>query len=283
MTAITSCTPEENDDVKPSMTFSPDGAGITADKTVAVNAPLLFKVSAIQNQTTKKNLQSLRVQSFMNNTAVKDTLVTINDDSYLGSFNFNAPSTSSTEEKYTFTLTDKAGETTIKTINITTQAGPSAINSYSAKLLGGQSNPTNGSYFNATTGAVLAQLAANAAPASVDFIFAYGTTNEYYIGAPSNGDIQTSFSTANPSLSSWSTKNLTTFTTTTITGAEFDAMTDDSSFPTVGSDTKVNMLAGGDVFAFRTAGGKVGLVKVNSTSGTIAADREIDIDVKVQQ
>ena len=60
-------------------------------------------------------------------------------------------------------------------------------------------------------------------------------------------------------------------------------MTDDSSFPTVGSDTKVNMLAGGDVFAFRTAGGKVGLVKVNSTSGTIAADREIDIDVKVQQ
>lgn len=278
--AITSCTPEETEDVKPSMTFSTDGAAINADKTVTPGSPLLFKISAIQNQTTKKNLQSLRIQSFKDNTPNIDTTVTINADSYLGSFNFNASEDSPKEEKFTFTLTDKASEKVVKSIVITTQTPGSTINSYNAKLLAGQDNPNYGSYFSVATGSVLKMLAANTTPASVDFVFAYGTTNKYYIGAPSNSDMLLS----HPNMVGWGTKNATTFETTSITVAEFDAMINDADFPaTVGTDTKVNELAAGNVFAFKTLTGKIGLVKVNDTMGSAAASRAIDIDVKVQQ
>lgn len=124
LSTLTSCNPTENDDVKPTLGFIAEAASITADKTVAVKAPLLFKVSGAVNPNTKKNLQSLKIQSFKNNSPVIDTLVSINSDSFLGSFTFNADSSYSVEEKFTFTLLDKGGQTTIKSFVITTEVAP---------------------------------------------------------------------------------------------------------------------------------------------------------------
>lgn len=288
ISALTSCDPEPQTDVLPSMIFSTDGAAIANSTTVDTLAPLLFKISANENPNTKKNLQTLRVQSFKNNAPVKDTLVTINDDSFLGSFNFNADTSFSVAEKFIFTLIDREGEKAIKEIIITTKDAPvvvdptgDPINSYSAKLLGGQSNPNEGSFFDAHTGTVLNTAGAITASATIDFIFAYGTMNQYYIGAPSDADIQTSHGTI---AATWSTLNTTTFSPSSMTVADFDAMIDDRDFPTsTGVETKINMLGAGDVFSFLTVDGKFGMVKVNSVDGTVAGNRAIDIDVKVQQ
>ena len=152
MSAISSCTPDANTDVLPSMTFSTDGAAIADNATVTKGGALLFKISSIENASTKKNLQSLRVQSFTNNTAVKDTTITINSTSHLVSLNYNAVDIYSTEEKFTFTLTDKAGEVATKSITITTEDSPivvvtgDPITTYTATMLGAQSNPTLGSF-----------------------------------------------------------------------------------------------------------------------------------------
>ncbi len=118
--------------------------------------------------------------------------------------------------------------------------------------------------------------------AKVDFIFAYGSTSHYYIGAPSNSDIAISHT----SIANWTTKNATVIAITSVTATQFDAITDDVAIVAATaniSGTKANDLSSGNVFAFITVDGKKGLVKVVSTEGTIGADRKITLEVKVQQ
>ena len=78
MSALTSCNPDgDGDDVDPTLGFIAEASSVTADKTVAINEPLLFKVSGDVNPNTKKNLQTIRVQSFQNNSEKTDTSYTI--------------------------------------------------------------------------------------------------------------------------------------------------------------------------------------------------------------
>lgn len=282
MTAIVSCTPE-TDDVKPTLGFIAEGASITADKTVDPLTPLLFKVSGAENPNTKKALQSIRVQSFIDNTPNVDTTVTINDDSYLGSFNYNATSFYSKEEKFTFTLTDKAGETATKTFIITTTEAAGNIKTFTnVILLGAQSN-ANGSYLDAYTADIYTSANYLANAASIDMIYFYGSTNLATLAAPS--DVTVNGTGSNLALAvGMSPQNDTKFMTTTITTAEFDAMADDSSFPTITSgagDSKANDLALNDVIAFETADGKKGLIKV--TEIVVNANGTLKIDVKIQE
>lgn len=121
MTFISSCTPDEKTDVKPTISFSSNGAGITGDVTVAPSAPLAFIVSAGENPSTKKNLKDIRVQSWKDNTPNIDTTITINAPTYANTFNFNARIQNSKTEKFTFTVTDKAGESVAKSFTITTE------------------------------------------------------------------------------------------------------------------------------------------------------------------
>lgn len=284
MTAISSCTPEENDDVKPSMTFSSDGAGIIGDVTKLAGEALLFKVSSIENPTTKKNLKTLRVQSFTNNTPNIDTTVNINGTSSLNSFNYNAPA--SGEEKFTFTLTDAAGETAVKIINVTVVAPAGPITSITnVILLGAQSNLTDGSFLDAHTGDVYKQTQAISNSAAIDMIYFYGTNttlnNNATLAAPNDATVNGTSGNLSMAVG-MNPQNATKFTTTSITTAEFDAMTDDSSFPaTVTADSKANNLAANDVIAFQTADGKVGLIKVKTITG--AAAGSMTIDLKIQE
>lgn len=286
MSALSSCTPEENDDVAPTLGFLAEASSITADATVAVDAPLLFKVTGASNPTTKKNLQSLRVQSFMNNTAMIDTTVTINDDSYLGSFNYNATSTYSTEEKFTFTLTDKAGETAIKSFTITTEAAPAVGSPVTEHtnviILGAQSNSTNGSYLDAHTGDVYLQSQAIPNSAAIDMIYYFGSTNSATLAGPTDATVNGG--TGNLAMAvGMNPQNDTKFSTTGFTATEFDAMDSDLEFPSdVSSDTKATMLATGDVIAFKTADGKIGLIKIKTISAQ-TANSTMTIDVKIQQ
>lgn len=291
MTTISSCTPEENDDVKPSMTFSADNGGIIADKTVDQEDALLFKISAIQNPNTKKNLQSLTIKSFKDNLPNIDTTVTINAESYLGTFNFTATNEPVKEEKFTFTLTDKAGETETKTITITTTAGivPNPISSHiDVIMLGAQSNLDYGSYLDAHEGTVYEMTPAIASPEKIDMIYFYGQNatlnNNATLASPT--DVTVNGTSGNLALATGlTTKNKTIFEATDITVAEFDAMEDDRDFPTSVTDvTKANNLANNDVIAFKTFDGKIGLIKIKAITITGASSSStMTIDVKIQK
>ncbi|MGB1315522.1 MAG: hypothetical protein ACPG4Y_05845 [Chitinophagales bacterium] len=284
MTTITSCNPEPDTDVLPTLGFISEASSITADATVDTLTPLLFKVTAKQNPNTKKALQSLRVQSFMDNSPVKDTTVTINDDDFLGSFNYDATITPSKEEKFIFTLTDKAGETVDKTITITTNerpavVAPTPVVEYTARLLGGQANSTEGSFYDAHTGTVKLVSDANSSESTIDLIFAYEVGNQFFMGAPSNSDIQASHT----NVASWTTQNVTFIEESTLTVAEFDAIENVEDLPAVTSTaTKIDFLLTDKIFSFETTDGKTGIVKVNSTTGSGGANTAIDIDVKIQ-
>ena len=286
ITSITSCNPTA-DDVKPSMVFSTDGAAIAASETVAINTPLLFKISAVENPSTKKKLKTLRIQSWKNNTPNVDSLVTIADDSFLGSFNFNADSTYSLEEKFIFTLTDKAGETATKTIIITTENAPvvtgDAITKYSATILGAQSNSTLGSFLDLHTGDVYLTASANANSADIDLIYYYGSSNEASFAAPT--DVTVNGGAGNFSLATGlTTQNETIFAVnTTVDFAQMVSDNDDRDFPTAiaGSATLSNTMAVGDVIQFLTEDAKMGFIKV--TNIVTGGAGEINIDVIIQQ
>lgn len=224
-----------------------------------------------------------------NGASVKSDAGTLEGTSYSYKYNWVIPTGAADGETYTVQITvtdDNKDEaltvTETKTITVDIPVTAGNITTYSAKLLGGQSNPSTGSFFNSTNGSVLTSAQADAASASVDFIFAYGTTNLNYIAAPNDADIALSHS----NVGAWSTKNATKFKTTTLTASQFTALTDDATIVSEASGasaTKVNALAVGQVFSFTTAAGKKGLVHVSAIGGTMASDRSITIDVKVQQ
>ena len=289
ITSITSCTPT-TDDVNPSMTFSTDGAAIAASKTVAIGAPLLFKISSIENPNTKKNLKTLRVQSWKNNTPNIDTVVNINATSHLDAFNFNADTIYTLEEKFTFTLTDKAGETATKTIIITTENAPiitgDAITHYTATILGAQTNLSLGSFLNIHTGDVHLTAAANASSADIDLLYYYGSTNSASFAAPS--DVSVNGGAGNLTLATGLTnQNATIFhTSTTVSSADFDAMVttnDDRDFEESisGSSTLETDLAVGDIVQFLTHDAKFGYIKITDLNSGTTGD--ITIEVIIQQ
>ncbi len=284
MTFITSCTPDENTDVKPTISFSSNGAGITGDVTVAPGAPLAFIVSAGENPNTKKNLKEIRVQSWKDNTPNIDTTMTINAPTYANTFNFNARSEYSKTEKFTFTVTDKAGESVAKSFTVTTEDEPvnaNPITTYTATLLGAQTNATLGSYLNLHDGMVYKQAAANTNSADVDLIYYYGATNQASFASPT--DVTVNGGSGNLSMATgFTTNNETIFASSAVTSSEFDAMTDDANFPaSISGSTLANTLGTSDVIEFITHDGKIGLIKV--TGLNTGATGDITISVKIQQ
>ena len=163
------------------------------------------------------------------------------------------------------------------------------VNSYSAKMMGGQNNATLGSFLATDNGEVITSSAAGASTAvqaRVDLVYFFGTTNQASMGAP-NDSIVAIAHNGSTSLSTWTTKNATKFVKTSITPADFIASDNDSLVKTIDAATistsMVNTLAAGNVVAFKTASGKLGLFHVQSIDGTTGSDRSITINVKVQQ
>ncbi len=163
-----------------------------------------------------------------------------------------------------------------------------SINYYSAELLGGQNNATVGSFYSTSLGTVINDATASASStvqSTIDFVYFYGTTNGASIGAPSDATVATAH-TGSTSLPSWTVKNSTKFYITAITPAVFDAAMNDSLIRTVDSTQVTTSLAAaltvGKVVAFKTVAGKKGLFHVSAIGGTTGTDRNITLDVMVQ-
>jgi len=179
------------------------------------------------------------------------------------------------------TVTDDDDKTVSSTLSVSLDAG---VSSYSAKLLGGQDNASSGSFLATSTGTVYLQADAKANSGLVDILYFYGASNEATLAAPSDADAATIFNNGTTGLQTWTTKNATSFKTTTLALADFTALnmaTGAESAYNAGTSvsTKANKLASGKVVAFKTAAGKYGLVYVSAL--TTGATGSITLDVKV--
>jgi hypothetical protein len=189
-------------------------------------------------------------------------------------------------EVYSFTVTDKNGETAGTSVTITTAAS-AATTTQSGMLLGAVSN-TNGSFYSTSgPGGVYKESAVTASTAYqniVDFAYFYTTTGGASIGSVDDASVSGSTG-AYPNSGKWTNRNTTYLGMSTYTASDFDNITADKIAAIVVPTSKmVNSLGVGSVIAFQNKFGKKGLIKVTGLNSTgTGASGDITITVKVQQ
>jgi hypothetical protein len=211
---------------------------------------------------------------------------TIPNDNYKDSVSLEAPSNEGVYI-YEFIVTDKNDLTASESFTITVEQTGSPIKSWTSTL--GAHQAAAGSSFASITGVVYQMNDAKTNSTLIDFLYYYGANNLATLAAPDDADAATVFNNVNNGLSTWSTRNSTRFNITSLTAANFDAITDDLlliSHATGAADTDENQLAVGNVIAFvtdadKTGGSKMGLIKI--TSITTGATGSMGISVKVQE
>ena len=181
-------------------------------------------------------------------------------------------------ETYAVTVTDKNGQTATTSFKLTV-IGAGMISTQTSKLVGAQSNLNAGSFYAASTGTVYKEGDAKTNSSLVDFVYYYGQNNLATLASLDDASTASVFS----STSTWSPKNATKLTLSSMSTADFDAITDDSkiALQTTPSTSLVTKLATGSIVAFETAAHKKGLIKIGTINGTTAGD--MTITVKVQQ
>lgn len=278
--SFTSCE-EDGDPVPPTLTFA-GGDYTDADATVEPGATVMFSWTA---QSGDAKLDKFTIK--LGNAWVVDSdnyewngeedPANWDNDTYVGSASF-AAGADGDEHVFTFTVTDKDGETAEKVITITVEGSGNPISTYTAKLMGAQSNATYGSFLDAETGTVYLLADARANASAVDVFYYFGSSNEASFAALDDTDAN-EFSIISDA--AWTTRNSTKFVTTSVTAADFTAMTDDSGFTFDASASSVTQLAAGDVVGFVTVDGKKGLIHVDEI--VTGGDGSITIDIKIQE
>ncbi len=193
------------------------------------------------------------------------------------------------EVKIKVSVTDKKDQTNSSTFTIKTYVFIDDLNSYTAVLMGGQTNysGTYGCFYASTKNLAYNLNDAKLNSGLVDFIYAYGPNYKAHLAAPSDKVMKDGLA------ANLSVKNTTTITKTLLKVSDFDAISKSSDLSTIslGTDTYANLLAVGDIVAFKTGLGKIGLVKIieinMSDNGTTDVEKygngTMKIQVKVQK
>ncbi|MDO1448830.1 hypothetical protein Q0590_21310 [Rhodocytophaga aerolata] len=273
MFTMTSCSSEEDTvDPAPTATIAsttPATAKVGDEITLSAAVVAQSKIKSIVTRLDNADLDT-KTSNFTNSTS----------DNY--SFKYAIPSTAGGKElKFTIVVTDSKDRVVNATHTVKVDATGS-VRTQSAKLIYGQDNTTNGSFYTTeATGTVYKQADAKTNAAKVDFLYFYGATNLATLATPSDADAKTMYNNSTTGLQTWSKLNTTKFKELTMTKAEFEASTFASieTAATGATATKINNLTANKVIGFITEGGKKGIIFVNSVTGTSAGN--IDITVKI--
>lgn len=284
---FTGCKNDDDVDPKPNISVdSPSGD----ETTVAEGDSVDFVVTMSSDKELKKLVVEKNVDNSGNATV---ETITLNDKSY--TYTKTLPSKSSTGTVvYTFTVTDKddVSNSDSYTINV---AG--AVNSYTAVLLGNQSNNVEGSFYDAIHNVVYTQALAKANSEHVDFAFYHGATNGATIAAPDDAAAATIYNNGTTGLQTWTTLLSTRFKEVAgMSATDFAAITNDAIIEEKAegaNSSDATQLSVGKVYAFVTdsdhastagsGGVKKGLFRVTALTGTTSTSGSITFDVKVQQ
>lgn len=158
---------------------------------------------------------------------------------------------------------------------------------YETVLLGGQSNTTVESFYNAVDNAKYMYGAAKENANKVDFLFHYGTTNGNVVSSPDNTDTRKVWSDLGNPLTGMD--NITRFkllSTRTYDDVINDVVLENSYKENQNQEmSRITQLAVGQSYAFKLGdnrGARYGVIEVADIKGTSGADRTITLNVKVQ-
>lgn len=213
---LSSCGGTDDDVVKPTPKFDfKTGAGYTSSN-ANVNAGNTIKIGI--EASGSENLESVGVRTQVGTSQQAIFKLTADGDSILASKTKNISleieyqvGSLPTTEKITVIVKMSNGTQSSKTINLTVTAAAKAITDAPGRQIGGQTNTTYGSYWSMETNSSKLQSDANADPASIDWVYYYGSTNNATFAAPNDAVLNSSNVMNNPGFSTWATKNATKF------------------------------------------------------------------------
>lgn len=278
---FTSCTKDEEKDepVLPVIAFNQQPGFITGDISAAYGDTLKFGI--ILQGNGKDDLIQFVIKA--NDDVLLDS--TIKTQNF--KFDFYTIKSPNPKDVWSFSTKDAAGNQKEESITVTGDFGP--INSYTAILMGAQTNTTNESFLslhdNQATLYMQAQAFQN--QAKIDMFCYYETAqsakNKMSLASP--GSNLSGFFGSATSPENYTIKNLTKFAKTTYTAADFDSVKTDailfSGFNSSLHTDKANALEVNDVYAFRTQSGLIGMFKVLEVNGD--ASGTLKIDIKIQK
>ncbi len=249
------------------------GVGVTsATLTGTIVAEAGLKTVEIRKMTGLSESLLQTVTSFSSGT------VTSTDDV---NYTFNYVLENITENTtLTVKAIDKDDQDASQSIEIEVTVGVE-LNTFTAVLMGAQSNADYGSTASLTTGEVYKITGSEAANHSemVDIIYYYGSRLAA-LYSPSQSDIQ---NVSLYNIPSWTTINETMLGVSSLSSSEFDDVTYDTDLESAGTPTLdvVPELSENDVIVFETDSGKKGVFKVTDLS--TGNDGYIEISVKVEE
>jgi len=248
-----------------SITLNPTTANVAAGDSVTINCSI----------TDNNNLKDVVIsESTGGGSSAQLASYTISGKSYSFPYTYHVPNglASGTKIVITFLVDDNSTNNTATT-TITVGTGSAGdFNTYSAVLLGSYNDPSVGSFYASSNNTVYTVSTANQNQSLIDMVFYYGSSNQYTLAAPSDGSFGTGSGQINSlGIQNWSTRNATSFRKTSLTESDFNAINSGSAIATAytngtSTDTKANMLAAGNIVAFKTAPGKYGLIDVKTVN-----------------
>lgn len=275
---FTSCSEDDDDDaIGPALDVNVIGeTTVTPSSTVVVTWEARDGDAKLDYFTILEG--NTAVQGWNQKEIPNDLNETYNDTAYL-----QAPATDGNSTTFTFTVTDKDGLEKSVSKTITAEAQSADIDTYSSvTIVSAYLAATAGSQFmDATTGTTYRHDATGSENATFGFISGGGSGAVIMASGTSLSFVQQP--------AGWS--NAAKLATTSITGSEFDAISDETALlaampASINSDEIKNLQDGAanasiTVIAFDDNGTK-GLIKLPASLNN-NQDQSITIDVKVQQ
>ena len=286
---FSSCSKDEDEepvDLTPSINFMGGEGFNSTDVTITSGDVVTIGVNAQSNTTSGKKLTNFKLIFTSNNEDEVKQDSTFNKSLFTGIYPYIL--TGEGVVRIKAIITDKDNKKKEIAFNVTIEAASNPINTYTAVLMGGQTN-TIGSFYSTGENQVLNVTEATDNNDKVDLVFFYGTNNANSIGAPN--DDQVALAHEANGIGDWTLQNATLFGSAEITGLTWDEIVNDGPIIENASGLTVSLtsqLAVDQIFAFETAStstnpSKMGLFKVIEIAGTVPADRAITIEVKIQQ
>ncbi len=276
---FTACTTEDPEPTKPKLNFLAGDGYTSTDGDIVSGSD--FKVGLTASHDSKIETLVVTV-SYDGGTQVSPlncTLcdTTINKETFTIDF-MNTVENKPGNETWFFTIADKDGNSTTKSITFNRTALPKAVRKIDITL-GNQKSSNVGSTLNMTDMSVNLLSAARASAAMMDLIYVVDDNGSSSFGAPSSDDVNAFLKT-----SDWSARNATKIRMTNLTVGKFSAMTDSkellAEFTSSAATTQWQEIKSGDVIFVNpvSATGKFALVKVSS----IGVDDTISLEILVE-
>jgi hypothetical protein len=258
------------------------GSGyISSNQTIQGASSLLFGINASGGDYILKRFLVMRTFK-TKASVVKDTSFT------LSSFNYDVHSVARSaagDENWDFKIFNSKGDSLTLSLVITTTIPPPAgpIYSWETKVIGAQIS-TSGKFFSSSDGIVHTMSDAKINAARIDWAYFYDAGDQATICAPSDSYAAEIYNDPTDGIPTWGVRNPTVF----------KKITDYIDWPSITNDSmlviqnqsgvtlpKITDLGVDEYYAFTTANGKKGMIRIDAITPDVTGT--ITVDVKVQK